>query len=299
MVGRVPHEFFAVLHGREPDGIVRGTVNDAAQAWRREGLDELSSAGPAATSPEDAAAPELWFADLADFMPWLTSGADLALLCADERQRAAGMSSPEVREHFLLSRLLLRRVLGARRFGAQGVHSGATPTDERLKFVLGKHGKPALLGGDASTIALPHFNLSHCRGAWLLGISRTAAIGVDIERPRRVDNALRLATRVFTAAERAALLAANELTVDERDAYFLRCWTRKEAVLKAMGSGFASPAADIEVSASMGPLSVSLPGAATVNARVASVSLPVAGFAAWALLGEGDFPVPHLRWLHP
>lgn len=280
-------------------GIVRGTVNDAGQAWRREGLGELSSVDPAASSPEGAAALELWFADLADFTPWLTRDADMALLSVDERQRAAAMSSAEVREHFLLSRLLLRRVLGARRVGTEGVHSGTTPTDERLKFVLGEHGKPALLGGDASTIALPHFNLSHCRGAWLLGISRAVAIGVDIERPRRVDNALRLATRVFTAAERAALLAANELTVDERDAYFLRCWTRKEAVLKATGSGFASPAADIEVSTSMEPLSLSLPGAGKMNARVASVSLPVPGFAAWALLGEGDFPVPHLRWLHP
>lgn len=280
-------------------GIVRGTVNDAGQAWRREGLGELSSVGPAASSPESTAALELWFADLDDFMPWLTRDADLALLSADERQRAASMSSPEVREHFLLSRLLLRRVLGARLFEPQAVHRGDASTDSRLEFVQGEHGKPALLCGDASSVALPQFNLSHCRGAWLLGVSRTAAIGVDIERPRRVDNALRLATRVFTAAERAALIAADEITVDERDAYFLRCWTRKEAVLKAMGSGFASPAVDIEVSTSTGPLSVTLPGAAKTTARVASLSLPIPGFAAWALMDDGDFPVPRLRWLHP
>jgi hypothetical protein len=66
-----------------------------------------------------------------------------------------------------------------------------------------------------------------------------------------------------------------------------------------MGSGFASPAADIEVSTSTGPLSVTLPGAAKTTARVASLSLPIPGFAAWALMDDGDFPVPRLRWLHP
>lgn len=292
-------------------GIVRGTVNDAGQAWRPQSLEELSTAA-ITTSVGDL---ELWFADLDAFTPWLSSAADMALLAEDERQRAARMTAPPVREHFLLSRLLLRRVLGAY----------PSLLGRTLEFAVSAHGKPFLARPDhASAVDVPHFNLSHCRGAWLLGVSRKAAIGVDIERPRRIDNALRLATRVFTAAERAALLAAAESAADglagnevfgneidrheigdnaarltDRDRLFLCCWTRKEAVLKAMGSGFALPAADFEVSTSAMPLGVRLPEAAGTTATVDSLTLPMPGFAAWALLGTHDVPVPRLRWLKP
>lgn len=270
-------------------GIVRGNVNDAGQSWQPQGFEELNTA----LTGRDGD-PELWFAELDEFTPLLSDPAQMALLAEDELQRAARMTAVSLREHFLLSRLLLRRLLAARLSEVRG------PTGERLVLSVSEHGKPVLApDANSSTANTLHFNLSHCRGAWLLGVSHTAAIGVDIERPRRVDNALRLATRVFTSGERADLLAADAASVDERDMIFLRCWTRKEAVLKAIGSGFSLPAGDIEVATSVMPRSVSLPGSTDGAARVASLTLPVPGFAAWSLIGAGDIPAPRLRWLRP
>jgi len=43
---------------------------------------------------------------------------------------------------------------------------------------------------------------------------------------------------VFHPAERAALL---ELPAADVQSAFLRCWTRKEAVIKALGEGLSRP----------------------------------------------------------
>jgi 4'-phosphopantetheinyl transferase len=65
------------------------------------------------------------------------------------------------------------------------------------------------------------------------------AIGVDLEK---IDPALDfavLATRFFTAAENADLLAAAPQRQRRR---FYRLWTRKEALLKGQGQGFTASA---------------------------------------------------------
>lgn len=272
-----------------PTGIVPDTVNEAEQAWLREGLDELSSSAAPATAR--TATVELWFAELADFASLLSSRVDMALLSISERQRAAAMSAPLLREHFLLSRILLRRILETR----SGIAGAA------LEFTLGVHGKPGLGAADAaSSDGALQFNLSHCRGAWLLGVARGMPIGVDVERPRRIENAQRLAERVFTIAERRALSAIDAQAPEERDAHFLRCWTRKEAILKALGSGFSQHAAALEVSAAASPQRVGVPGEGAGCAQVWSLTLPVPGFAACARVGEAtliDGSMMRLRWL--
>jgi 4'-phosphopantetheinyl transferase len=271
--------------GARRTGIVARTVIDTGQAWQPQGLDDLSRDRG---SPVDHAV-ELWYADLAEFTSLLSAPLDAALLSEAERDRAARMAAAPVREHFLLSRILLRRLLGVR--------LGVAPGELRLGVTT--HGKPCLecAGGQSTT-----FNLSHCRGAWLLGIAHGMPIGVDIERPRHVDTALRLAARVFTTTERDELMAAAPDGVDCRDSRFLRCWTRKEALLKAAGSGFTWPASEFEVSTERQFRKVPLPRLDGRSALVWSVELPVTGFAACAVIGEGHgstevVPETRLRWL--
>ena len=91
------------------------------------------------------------------------------------------------------------------------------------------------------------FNLSHSRSGWLLAVTAVDPLGVDLELPREVPNAARLAERVFSAAERAALAEALAVSPAQRDAVFLECWTRKEAALKALGDGFTLGAASLHV----------------------------------------------------
>ena len=88
----------------------------------------------------------------------------------------------------------------------------------------GKPYAPALPGID--------FNLSHARDHVLIGIARAQPLGVDLERIDRKLDAHDLARRFFAGREADALDALPEA---ERAMAFLKLWTCKEAVLKALG----------------------------------------------------------------
>ena len=92
----------------------------------------------------------------------------------------------------------------------------------------GKPYAPALTGLD--------FNLSHARDHALIAIARGQPLGVDLERIDRRLDAHDLARRFFSRREADALDALGE---DRRATAFLRLWTCKEAVLKALGAGIS------------------------------------------------------------
>ena len=99
-----------------------------------------------------------------------------------------------------------------------------TPAIER-----GAHGKPF-------APALPdlQFNLSHSGPHVLLAFARGQAIGIDLERCDRQLSVDGIAQRFFAAREAQAL--ARLPPASQRET-FLRLWTHKEAVVKALGSG--------------------------------------------------------------
>lgn len=86
--------------------------------------------------------------------------------------------------------------------------------------------------------ALPdlHFNLSHAGADVLLAFARAEPLGVDLERSDRRVAIDAIAQRHFAAAE-AGVLA--RLAPERRRGAFLDLWTRKEAVLKAIGAGLS------------------------------------------------------------
>ncbi len=142
------------------------------------------------------------------------------VLSADELERAERMRAGGPREEFVRARGLLRVLLGA------AVGEAA----DGLRFAVGAYGKPRLEGG-----AGVEFNVTHARGCVLVAVSRAGAVGVDAEPLDRAVEALELARAHFHADEVARL----EEEVDEvrRLHLFFRCWTRKEAVVKADGRG--------------------------------------------------------------
>jgi len=109
-----------------------------------------------------------------------------------------------------------------------------------LRFVIGPHGKPRLANAPIDL----RFNLSHSSERALLAITIGHEAGVDIERERSIET-LDLADRFFSAAESATLRALPP--ADQVPAFF-RCWTRKEAFVKAIGNGLAFPLDGFEVS---------------------------------------------------
>ncbi len=168
---------------------------------------------------------QLWLADLdAPAAPH-----EFDCLSADELARAKRFSFARHRDRFLAGRAALRQLLASR--------TGQPPA--ALAFGYGPHGKPFLQGASVLT-----FNMSHSEGIGLIalddedGAETPGAIGVDVELLRTLPDAPELAAANFEPEECEALI---HLCEPARSQAFLVGWTRKEACLKALGSGFSSP----------------------------------------------------------
>jgi 4'-phosphopantetheinyl transferase len=91
----------------------------------------------------------------------------------------------------------------------------------------------------------PCFNLTHSGELAVVGLAPDRELGVDVEQLRDVADLQSIAARFFTPAEQVALLRFSPAA---RSRAFLDGWTRKEAVMKALGLGVAQPPESIEVS---------------------------------------------------
>ncbi|HSX91438.1 MAG TPA: 4'-phosphopantetheinyl transferase superfamily protein [Hydrogenophaga sp.] len=172
-------------------------------------------------TPFSAPGIELWLVDLQAPAREREAPAPGDWLDEAERSRAARFHFERDAHRYRASHTALRHLLAQR--------TGVAPA--ALRFAAGRHDKPQL-----DLPGAPAFNMSHS-GRWaLIGIGGQAPIGVDIEAPREMDDLMALAERNFTASECAELLALPEAG---RLRAFLRCWTRKEACLKAVGSGLS------------------------------------------------------------
>lgn len=120
---------------------------------------------------------------------------------------------------------------------------------EELVFERGAHDKPYLADGALE------FNLSHA-GRWALIALATAPVGVDVERLGRFEASPGIARHAFGDRERARLADVSE---SEWDRVATRLWVRKEAILKAIGAGFAGGLTSVDVGASLdGPARIEL-----------------------------------------
>lgn len=146
-----------------------------------------------------------------------------ACLSAEERMRSTQYSAPRERQRFVVSRVVLRDILG----GYYGVAAGAIPIARE------PGGRPYIEGSDRL-----FFSLSHSGATALIAVAATA-IGVDVERVRRIARADAIARRVLHA-ETVAFL--ETLSAPQRAAAFVDAWTQREAHVKAMGGGlFRTP----------------------------------------------------------
>ena len=82
------------------------------------------------------------------------------------------------------------------------------------------------------------FNISHSGGLAVFAFTLDCEVGVDVEEIRELKDLAEIAARFFCAEETAELMS---LPADQRTAAFFRCWTRKEAYIKAIGDGLSAP----------------------------------------------------------
>lgn len=159
-------------------------------------------------------------------LPWTACEDWSVTLPASDGARLASLNHPAVRARHLHTRVLLR-TLRAR-------YTGIGPADQ--SEVTGPHGKPGCASGHLC------FNLSHTDDAALLAFSTGGEIGVDIETTSRARRFEPLAERFFHPQERALLRDAGDSPLT-----FLRVWTAKEALLKAVGLGLTVELAEMNV----------------------------------------------------
>jgi 4'-phosphopantetheinyl transferase len=106
-------------------------------------------------------------------------------------------------------------------------YAGAAPP----ALQRGEHGKPY-----TTAVGFPHFNLSHGGQCMLFAFSRQQELGVDVDTLARRHTPLELARRFFAEEESRAL---EKLDASSQGPAFMRLWTGKEAVLKALGLGLS------------------------------------------------------------
>jgi len=159
-------------------------------------------------------------------------------LSPDERKRADRFRFAVHRNRFIVGRGILRVILG--RYG------GFPP--ERLQFNYGANGKPELRAPDEGgrrTGGALHFNLAHSEAVGVLAVTQTGPVGVDVEQVRRLPEFKELVSQFFSPREAAEF---SQLPWEQQPTAFFNLWTRKEALLKAMGEGIAHSLDRVEVS---------------------------------------------------
>jgi 4'-phosphopantetheinyl transferase len=169
--------------------------------------------------PLDRANVHVWAAALGEIDPGMAG-----VLAADERERAARFRFAADRERYTRSHAWMRVLLGA-----------YLRRDPRaIVLSISPFGKPlAVSRGEDERL---EFNLSHSGDVALLAVGADRPVGVDVEEIRADRVSEDVARRFFSRVEVDDLLRLS--AADQAEAFF-RCWTRKEAYVKARGEGLS------------------------------------------------------------
>jgi 4'-phosphopantetheinyl transferase len=208
-------------------------------------------------------------------LPTHASAATLRILesslPAGEIERANRFRYPHLRDSFVAVHGTLRHLLAR--------YLDLPPA--RIQLATSPHGKPVLASGGF------HFNLSHSGTLAAIAIGATYPLGIDLEQMRPLPDLEQLARRFFCPEEAAEVLAHPEPV---RTQAFYSCWTRKEAYLKATGSGLSTPLHSFRVSVSP-----------TGPARLLHISHDAGAAASWSIqdLSLADEYAAALACTHP
>ena len=183
-----------------------------------------------------------------------------SILSIEEQARAARFRFARDRRRFVNCRAKVRSIL-----------AGELAIDPaQIKFCYNEFGKPSVEG--------LFFNVSHSHDVAMMAVSRSREVGIDIERIDASFANDNIPERFFSPREVAAL---RELPSTQQLDAFFRCWTRKEAYVKARGMGLSLALDSFDVTLAPGEPARFLRGAD--DWMVESLS-PMAGYAA-ALVG--------------
>jgi 4'-phosphopantetheinyl transferase len=147
-------------------------------------------------------------------------------LADDERERAERFRFDQPRDRYVACRTSLRHLLAG--------YLDLRPAE--IEFCYDAYGKPSLDPARHDTDLV--FNVAHSGSLAVVAVATGCEVGADVECLRPVRQAEGISGRYFHPAEAADVLSGVEDQLVER---FFRCWTRKEAVIKAIGTGLQFP----------------------------------------------------------
>jgi len=218
----------------------------------------------------------VWAVRLDDTTVDLDCGHDL--LSPEERERATRFKFDRDRRRYLVAHIALHDIL-----------SRYVPIDPaRLSFDIGANGKPRLPQALASSSV--EFNLSHSNEMALLAVCHRREVGVDIEYVKEDFEFHEVAKRFFSAREVAAIrgLPANL----QRQAFF-KCWTSKEAFLKAKGTGLSGALDEVKIA-------LTTAEQVRITADVPGWSLseldPIDGYEGALVVANAQVPICYYLW---
>ncbi|NOQ77432.1 MAG: 4'-phosphopantetheinyl transferase superfamily protein [Methylococcaceae bacterium] len=137
-----------------------------------------------------------------------------------EKQKAASFIRPELQQKYIKTRGLLRKVLGS--------YLNIKP--QKISIKVAEYGKPFIEEKEV------FFNLSHTANKFVLAVSNTGEIGIDLEQYKKRKNLLGLVKKCFSELEQDYWMGLSE---SQKTMLFYRLWVRKEAFVKAVGRGIA------------------------------------------------------------
>jgi 4'-phosphopantetheinyl transferase len=156
-------------------------------------------------------------------------------LSKDEQARAGKFKFDTDRRLFIVTHAALRSICA----------SYLQTVPRSVEFAEGPYGKPKLASDSRSGL---RFNLSHSGELALIATALQREIGVDVESVRDFDFD-QVAERFFTAREVATL---RSLPKPQQRSAFYKCWTSKEAFLKAKGTGLSGELDEVEITSTDG-----------------------------------------------
>lgn len=163
-----------------------------------------------------------------DLDSWGAASTAQDVLSLEEQARASRFVFEVHRRRFRGARRAMRALLGR--------YLACAPAD--VPLAIGANGRPYLPNAGLD------FNLTHSEQVGALGLLSGGLIGVDVEMMRDVTNLESIAARHFSEAEHQEVLRRAGRAQQE---FFFRCWTHKEAFLKATGLGLSGSLKVVEV----------------------------------------------------
>lgn len=146
----------------------------------------------------------------------------------DEQLRADRFHFEEDMETYISCHALLRLIL-SRKLNKEPLE---------IIFVNELYNKPGLSGNPL------YFNITHTRDAFAFATSKNFHVGIDLEKISREIDFISIIETYFSKREREYILGSQ---FEARDRFF-HLWTRKEALLKALGTGIITDLTQVEVS---------------------------------------------------